>query len=179
MVQPVHGALRAFGDRANAVWWPLRREHVQPLDRLLRARTSQGHNACAQWGSSVATRGNQWVQTGHVTTARGTTAAYRTSIGKEGVISRGSNGTVARTENGVYGGQDGEIYKRNGRGNWSQYDKNGGWSQVERASPKTRDLDSSARARERGQAETQRQRSFGSGSGGGARPGGGGGGRRR
>ena len=47
-------------------------------------RTQQGHNAYAQWGSSVKTRGNDWVQTGHVTTAGGTTAGYRTSSGNSG-----------------------------------------------------------------------------------------------
>ncbi|HKO46729.1 MAG TPA: hypothetical protein VJV79_03350 [Polyangiaceae bacterium] len=150
------------------------------------ARTQQGHNAYAQWGASVATRGNQWLQTGHVTTAAGTTAGYRTSAGKQGTITRGPNGTVARTDSGVYAGRDGEVYKRNGQGDWSRYDKGGGWSQVERASPKTQQLDSSARARERGQAETQRQKSFSNGGqrggaqpGAGQRVGGGGGGRRR
>ena len=138
------------------------------------ARTQQGHNAYSQWGTSVATRGNQWLQTGHVTTAAGTTAGYRTSSGKQGIVTRGANGTVARTDNGVYAGHDGEVYKRNGRGDWSQYDKGGGWNQVDRASPKTQELDSSARARERGQIETQRNQSFGGGSfGGGAHRGGG------
>jgi len=138
------------------------------------ARTQQGHNAYSQWGTSVATRGNQWLQTGHITTAAGTTAGYRTSSGKQGIVTRGANGTVARTDNGVYAGQDGEVYKRNGRGDWSQYDKGGGWNQVDRASPKTQELDSSARARERGQVETQRNQSFGGGSfGGGAHRGGG------
>jgi hypothetical protein len=135
------------------------------------ARTQQGHNAYAQWGSTVATRGNDWVKTGHVTTARGTAAAYRTSSGQSGVVTRGQNGTVARTSNGVYAGQDGNVYRRDGKGDWSQY-QNGNWNQVDRSAPQTRDLDSSARARERGQAETQRHREArprGSGAGGGGR----------
>src|SRR6185312_4661858 len=40
---------------------------------------SQGHNAYGQWGHSVAARGDQWVQTGHVSTARGTAFGYRGS----------------------------------------------------------------------------------------------------
>jgi hypothetical protein len=148
------------------------------------ARTQQGHNAYAQWGSSVATRGNQWVKTGHVTTAGGTRAAYRTSSGQSGTITRGSNGTVVRSDSGVYAGRDGNVYKRNGQGDWSQY-SGGSWDKVDRAAPSTRDLDTSAKARQRGQAETQRQRSAaprgggGGGGGGAARGGGGGGGRRR
>jgi hypothetical protein len=134
------------------------------------ARTQQGHNAYAQWGSTVATRGNQWVQTGHVTTAGGTTARYRTSSGSSGVVRRGDNGTLARTDNGVYAGKDGNVYKRDGRGDWSQYE-NGGWNKVDRAEPKTRDLDRSAQARQRGHAEAARQR--------GSAPRGGGGGRAR
>ena len=122
------------------------------------ARTRQSHNAYAQWGSSVATRGNQWVQTGHVSTAGGSLARYRTSSGASGSVARGSNGTVVRTDNGVYAGRDGNVYKRSGQGEWSQYNGDG-WNKVERSAPSTRDLDSSAKARERGQSETQRQRS--------------------
>jgi hypothetical protein len=121
------------------------------------ARTNQGHNAYSQWGSSVATRGNQWVQTGHVTTARGTTAGYRTSTGQAGVVTRGANGTIANTTNGVYAGHDGNVYKRNGTGDWSQYTK-GGWNSVNRPSAQSQGLEQSATSRERGQSETQRNR---------------------
>jgi hypothetical protein len=141
------------------------------------ARTSQGHNAYSQWGSTVATRGNQWVQTGHVTTAGGTTAAFRTSSGNSGVVKRNANGTVARTDNGFYAGKDGNVYKRNGRGDWSQYE-NGNWNQVDRAQPKTQDLDRAAQARQRGQTEANRNRPTttprSTGSSGGSRGGSGG-----
>ena len=146
------------------------------------ARTSQSHNAYAQWGSSVATRGSDWVKTGHVTTAGGTAAAYRTSSGKSGVVARGANGTAVRTDNGMYAGKDGNVYKRNGRGDWSQYE-NGGFQQVDRASQRSQELERSANARTRGQANAQRNAapaprpSGGTGGGGGRR--GGGGGRRR
>jgi len=93
-----------------------------------RGASVQGHNPYGQWGRSAAARGDQWVQSGHVSTARGTTAAYRSSEGA-GVASTRANGTVARTNNGVYAGNDGNVYRRNSSGNWSQYD-NGNWDQV-------------------------------------------------
>jgi hypothetical protein len=159
------------------------------------SRTQQGHNAYGQWGSSVATRGDQWVKTGHVTTSRGTAAGYRTSSGQSGAVARGSNGTVVRSDNGVYAGRDGNVYKRDGKGQWSQYES-GSWNQVDRSRREQQGLDSSAAARQRGQAEAQRRQSettrsaprgdAGSArtrsSGGGVRPApraGGGGGRRR
>ncbi len=100
-----------------------------------RGSTVQGHNAYSQWGRSAAVRGDQWMQSGHVTTARGTTAAYRSSEGA-GVARSGVNGTVARTSNGVYAGNDGNLYRRNSEGNWSQYN-NGNWNQVQ-ATPEQR-----------------------------------------
>jgi hypothetical protein len=95
------------------------------------AHTSQGHNPYAQWGSSVASRGNQWVQTAHVTTAAGTKTAYRTSGGQSGVVTHGTNGnTVARGTNGTYVGHDGNVYRRDSSGNWSQYNS-GNWNHVD------------------------------------------------
>ncbi|RFM26443.1 hypothetical protein DXN05_19635 [Deminuibacter soli] len=117
--------------------------------------TSQGHNAYAQWGSSVATRGGQWAQTGHITTANGTAAAYRTSTGQRGVVTHGANGTVVHTNNGVYAGHDGNVYRKNGTGNWSQYNK-GNWNQVNRETIQRQGLGNSAASRERGQMQTQR-----------------------
>ncbi len=95
-----------------------------------RGATVQGHNPYGQWGRSAAARGDDWVRSGHVTTARGTTGAYRSSEGS-GVVSNRANGTVARTSNGVYAGNDGNVYRRNSSGNWSQYNNgNGDWDQV-------------------------------------------------
>ena len=142
------------------------------------ASTRQGHNAYAQWGSSVAGRGNNWVQTGHVTTRNGTTAAYRTSGGQSGVIHRGQNGTAIKTNNGVYAGHDGNVYKKNADGGWTQYDK-GNWNNVERNKPQTQNLNASENARQRGQQQTREfqnyQRHGGGGYGGGGFRGGGGG----
>jgi hypothetical protein len=124
------------------------------------ARTNQGHNAYSQWGSSVATRGNQWAQTGHVTTAGGTTTGYRTSTGQSGVAHTGANGTVVRTNNGVYAGHDGNVYKQNAGGGWSQYSK-GNWNAVDHATVQSQGLARSADARQRGEVATRRAQSVG------------------
>jgi hypothetical protein len=140
--------------------------------------TRQGHNAYAQWGSSVAGRGDQWAQTGHVTTRNGTTAAYRTSSGQSGVIHRGDNGSAIKTNNGVYAGRDGNVYKKDPNGGgWSQYE-NGNWNQVDRNKAQTQNLGSSESARQRGQERSSQFQNY-QHSGGGSRSGGfsGGGGR--
>lgn len=154
------------------------------------AATSQGHNAYAQWGTSVAGRGNQWVQTGHVTTANGTAAGYRTSSGNQGAVVRGSNGTVVKTDNGIYAGHDGNVYKKSDGGGWSQYNK-GQWNNVDKNANgnlngatqqrNMNSLDRSEQSRQRGQMQTQKYNNFqrGGNMGGGGRFGGGGGIRRR
>jgi len=97
--------------------------------------TRQGHNAYAQWGGSVATRGDQWARSGHVTTSQGTRFGYQTSSGQAGVGFHGANGTVANTTNGVYAGHDGNVYKKDSSGSWSQYN-NGSWNQVDNTAAK-------------------------------------------
>jgi hypothetical protein len=98
--------------------------------------TSQGHNAYAQWGSSVATRNGQYAQAGHITTANGTAAGYRTTTGQYGTIYSGANGTVVHNNgNSVYAGNDGNAYKRDSSGNWSQYN-NGQWNSVDTTAAK-------------------------------------------
>lgn len=119
------------------------------------ARTSQGHNAYGQWGSSVATRGDQWVQTGHVTTANGTTAGFRTSSGNQGIYHSGDNGRVIKTDNGVYAGHDGNVYKKNTDGTWSKNNGNGSWESINKPTATQQGLDRSAEARQRGQAQTR------------------------
>jgi hypothetical protein len=95
--------------------------------------TVQGHNAYAQWGHSAASNGHDWVQSGHVTTRRGTAIGYETSGGKEGVIThrRGGGTTIHTNNNNVYAGRDGHVYKKDASGNWSHYNNgNGGWTQA-------------------------------------------------
>jgi hypothetical protein len=130
------------------------------------ASTHQGHNAYGQWGSSVASRGNQWVQSGHVTTANGTTAGYRTSTGQSGVVHTGANGTVVHgNNNNVYAGHDGNVYKKNSNGNWSQFN-NGSWNQTHSSSAPG-GLSSTEHARNVGQANTSRFQNSRSSAGGG------------
>ena len=148
--------------------------------------TVQNHNPYAQWGHSTGVRGGQVIQTGHVTTAGGTIAGYRTSSGQRGVAYRGSNGAVIRGNNNTYAGADGNVYRKNSSDSWSKYN-NGRWSQVDTSAarqqasqnlqnargrtvegqpslsthPDTlRDLDRSSFARQRGQRQTQRFQNF-------------------
>jgi hypothetical protein len=133
------------------------------------AGTSQGHNAYAQWGSSVATRNGQGIQTGHITTANGTTAGYRTSTGQHGVVHTGANGTVVRGNNNVYAGHDGNVYKKGENGNWSQFN-NGHWQQQIGGEGGTmKQLNSSSHARVQGQAQAQHVQRFQRPAGGGMR----------
>ncbi len=96
------------------------------------AATRQGSNAYGQWGSSVAVRGNQWVQTAHRSNANGTIAGGRGSEGGAvvGGVGRGGSGFVGRDkDNNLYAGKDGNVYKRDSSGSWQKYG-NGGWSGV-------------------------------------------------
>ena len=99
------------------------------------AATSQGHNTYAQWGTSVAGRNGQAIQTGHITTANGTAAGYRTSNGQRGGVVTGDNGTVVKGPNSVYAGNDGNVYRKDTSGTWSKYD-NGNWSPVDTSAAK-------------------------------------------
>ncbi len=130
------------------------------------AGTSQGHSPYAQWGTSVAGRGNQWVQTGHVTTANGTAVGYRTANGQSGVI--GPNGTkVVNGKNGTFAGKDGNVYRKNADGSWSQNVKGNTWQKPANLNSETRDkLNQSFQNRQRGQVQTQRFQNFQHGGGG-------------
>lgn len=93
--------------------------------------TRQGHNPYGHWGSSVASRGDDWIRTGHISGDNGSAFGYRTSGGKEGVITRGPRGnTSIHTDNGVYAGRDGNIYHKDNNGNWNKYN-NGNWEGVD------------------------------------------------
>jgi hypothetical protein len=137
--------------------------------------TSPGYNAYSQWGTSAAVRGDQWVQTGHVTTANGI-----------------ASGTFAKGANHIYAGNDGNVYRRDSRGNWSTYG-DGGWKSVDTSGDKQQALtvqnakalggfeltssrpavqsdtmqalNSSAQSRQRGQMQTQRFQTFHAGGG--------------
>src|SRR5262249_26320724 len=76
--------------------------------------TRQGFGPYGSWGTTAATRGDQWAQAGHVTTPYGTTAGYRTSQGGGGVIHSGptGNSAVGVHDGNVYADHDGNVYKR-------------------------------------------------------------------
>ncbi|HEX5153978.1 MAG TPA: hypothetical protein VFW07_21175 [Parafilimonas sp.] len=136
------------------------------------AGTRQGHSPYAQWGTSVAGRGDQWIKTGHVTTANGTAFGYKTAGGQSGII--GPNGTkVVNGKNGTFAGNDGNIYRKDANGNWNKY-QNGHWQQPVGGDGGTRDkLNQSFQNRERGQFQSQRFQNFQRGNFGGRMHGGG------
>lgn len=97
------------------------------------AATRQGSGPYGQWGSSVVTKGNQAVQTGHVSTAQGTVAGARTSSGGKAIAGSGaygSGGAVKTAGGDMYASKDGNVYKNTGSG-WQKYD-NGSWNSANR-----------------------------------------------
>jgi hypothetical protein len=143
--------------------------------------TRQGSNAYSQWGSSVATRGNQAVATQHYSDARGTVGSAQTSAGGRAVGSSTAygNSVAGRTAGGdMYAGRDGNVYKNTG-GSWQKYD-NGSWNNVNtsadrpggssytrpESSATTQSLNQDFQNRQRGAAESQRFQSARSSGGG-------------
>ncbi len=161
------------------------------------AATRQGSNVYGSWGSTAVARGDQWAQTSRVTNNRtGTTTRATQGSGGGEAITRNTpgpgGGGVARTGSGdVYAGRDGNVYKKEAGGGWSEV--NGG----ARPNPNTTgqlNRDSAARAEgaqrtndyNRATSSSSGRTSGGysgsyrpSGGGGGGMSRGGGGGRRR
>ncbi len=99
------------------------------------AATRQSRNAYAQWGSSVVTRGDDWARGGHYMDSRGGVAGFRTSEGAAGVRVRGDQGSrsAVRTREGdLYVGGEGQVFRRDGDGGWSQHGDEG-WSKIDRS----------------------------------------------
>jgi hypothetical protein len=95
------------------------------------AATHQGSSPTAQWGSSVATKGNTTVTSQHYSTAAGTTASAQSSSGaKFAGTSAGPGSTaVGKSSNGdLYASHDGNVYKNTGSG-WQNYNQ-GSWNNV-------------------------------------------------
>ena len=88
--------------------------------------THQGSNGYAQWGTSAASRGGQWVQAAHINTANGGAAAWRGSEGG-GRFHWSDQGTggMAVHDGDFYAGHDGNVYRKDD-GQWSKWE-NGGW----------------------------------------------------
>src|SRR4029077_3471697 len=70
----------------------------------------QGSGPYGQWGSTTVKRGSDTIHTSHIK-------------GSEGGMIHGSGpngtGTLARHGGNVYAGKDGNVYKRDGAGNWT------------------------------------------------------------
>ncbi len=93
--------------------------------------TRQASTPYAHWGSSVVTRGNQAVQTGHVSNSQGTLVGARSTSGAKAIAGSGAYGSggVVKTAGGdMYAAKDGNIYRNTGDG-WQHHD-NGNWSHV-------------------------------------------------
>ena len=90
-------------------------------------------NGYQGWGQGAVQRGNQWAKGGYYYDDRGAIGGARNSAGG-GFLAAGNGdnrGMVARTSEGdVYAGKDGNIYKRDQSGNWSQRGENG-WNKMD------------------------------------------------
>jgi hypothetical protein len=104
----------------------------------------------------------------------GRVGGYNPNTGEGGSAGwvRGEEGTVARRGDDYYAGKDGEVYKRNGQGDWSQVGQAGQWEGVQNRT-RTGDLDRQYRARDYGQQRYQGYRQSTPRMSGGMRRGGG------
>ncbi len=97
------------------------------------AQTRQGSNVYGSWGSTSVQRGDDWVNTKRFTGSSGNTT--RVTRGDDGsmISRRGQDGRgfVGTKGDSVYAGRDGNVYRRDGSGNWSKWD-NGSWNPASR-----------------------------------------------
>ena len=106
------------------------------------AATRQGSSPYGQWGSSVVSRGNQAVQTGHLSTADGTVVGGRSTSGAKAIGGSGyyGNAGAVKTAGGdMYAGANGNVYRNTG-GSWQKYD-NGNWNSVQRPSASSQNFE--------------------------------------
>jgi len=96
------------------------------------AATRQASNVYGSWGSTYVQRGDQWAQTRRYTN-RQTGTTTRTIRTEQGGLVRKSgpegSGFIGKSGDNVYAGRDGNVYRRDGSGNWQKYE-NGGWNNV-------------------------------------------------
>ena len=115
------------------------------------AGTRQGSSPYGHWGTSVVGRGNQAIQTGHISSGNRSVYGARSTSGAAAIGGsgyRGSGGAVRTADGDMYAGKNGNIYKNTGNG-WHQYE-NGGWNSVNtpqpnRTSTQSRPMSNSAR----------------------------------
>jgi hypothetical protein len=120
------------------------------------AATRQGSNVYGSWGSTHVQRGDDWVNTKRFTNSAGNTTRI-TRGDQGGVISRrGPDGSGTKGEN-IYAGRDGNVYRRDGNGNWQKWD-NGSWNSPPRAEQRSSARDSmlNDRARQSERASGER-----------------------
>lgn len=88
--------------------------------------TRQGNNGYAQWGTSVARRGDNWVRSAHIAGPDGGVVGWRGSNGG-GTFhwSDQGHGGMAVHNGDFYAGHDGNVYRKDD-GQWSKWE-NGGW----------------------------------------------------
>ena len=124
------------------------------------AQTRQGAGVYGSWGSTYVQRGDDWASTKRFTN-RATGNTTRVTRGDQGGMIRrkgegGTGGIGVRGDN-VYAGRDGNVYRRDGDGNWSKWD-NGNWNQVDRpdrVNPQREDM-LNDRARDQQRRDTAR-----------------------
>ena len=82
--------------------------------------------------------------------------AYNPATGRGGSAgwARGEQGGAVRVGDDIYAGRDGQVYKRNDRGDWSQTGQNKQWQNVQDR-PRTQDLNRQYGARSSGEMRYQ------------------------
>jgi hypothetical protein len=123
------------------------------------AATRQGSNVYGSWGSTHVQRGDDWVNTKRFTNSAGNTTRI-TRGDQGGVISRrgpDGSGFVGTKGENIYAGRDGNVYRRDGNGNWQKWD-NGSWNSPPRAEQRSSARDSmlNDRARQSERASGER-----------------------
>ena len=88
------------------------------------AQTRQGSNMYSSWGSTHVQRGNDWARTARYSGPQGSVRGVRTSEGNSAFVARGNDN--------VYAGRDGNVYRRDGSGDWQQWGgRDDGWQGVD------------------------------------------------
>jgi len=79
-----------------------------------------GYNAYGSWKQGMVTNGSDWIRGGSISGAGGTLKGFQTSGGAAGIAGPDSGFVVKGSGGNVYAGKDGNVYRRDENGNWSQ-----------------------------------------------------------
>ena len=146
------------------------------------AATRQGSNVYGSWGSTAVARGDQWASTSRYTNnATGNTTRVTQGSGGGSAVTRntpgpGGGGVVQTGSGDVYAGRDGNVYKKEAGGGWSE--ANGGSARPDTSTAGQLNRDSAARGEGQQRTSDYGRASSSSGLTGGSssyRPSGGGG----